>query len=421
MNSRTIAIIIFVFAALVLIVVGALFFFQSQDEPATSEPPPVLTNEEGTPLPTEEGQPPVVDEDAPPTETPALVEVVVSLQTVPRGFEITEENHTDILTKDWRNVADVGSNVIIEFEEAIGTFARSDIFQGETLTRDALVRDPTLVGVKEFGPSSLIPQGFVAAAIPLDKFKGVANALSEGDFIDIMATFNLYRIDEQFQTFLENDAVFFVDEFFSGIEESPPAEEDVAGLPSQFNMETTLVFPFGRFEELATGDLVLIEPSEFQRPIPITMVLQNAKVVQVGNYVPRQPASERIPTATPEPLEEGAPTPTPAAAPTATPTSPPPDIIVVALSPQQQLFLKHALEVGADMDYALRGASDNQLFPVDNVDFQFLLDFFNIEVPPNFDYTVDVESSSSSSSEGGGSGEGGGATEPSPTETVPEG
>ena len=418
MNSRTIAIIIFVFAALVLIVVAALFFFQNQDEPVTTEPPPVLTNEEGTPLPTEEGQAPVVDENAPPTETPALVEVVVSLQTVPRGFEMTE----DILTKDWRNVSDVGSNVITDFKEVVGTFARSDIFQGETLTRDALVRDPTLVGVKEFGPSSLIPQGFVAAAIPLDRLKGVANGLSEGDFIDIMATFYLYRIDEQFQTFLENDAVFFVDDFFTSIEETPPSPEEVAGLPSQFNMETTLVFPFGRFEELATGDLVLLEPSEFQRPIPITMVLQNAKVVQIGNYVPRQPASERIPTATPEPLEEGAETPTPAAPPTATPTVPPPNVVVVALSPQQQLILKHAIEVGAVMDYALRSASDNQLFPVDNVDFQFLLDFFNIEVPPNFDYTIDVnEASGGSSSGNGGSDAGGEAATPVPTETVPEG
>ncbi|KAA3657398.1 MAG: hypothetical protein DWQ04_28190, partial [Chloroflexi bacterium] len=231
------------------------------------------------------------------------------------------------------------------------------------------------------------------------------------------------RIDEQFQTFLENDAVFVVDEFFSDIEGDSSSAEDVEDLPNQFEMATTLVFPFGRFEELATGDLVLLEPSEFQRPIPITMVLQNAKVVQIGNYVPRQPASQRIPTATPEPLEEGAATPTPAAAPTATPTTPPPDIVVVALSPQQQLFLKHAIEVGAEMDYALRSASDNQLFPVDNVDFQFLLDFFNIEVPPNFDYTIDVEEASSSgdsSSENGGSGEGGEAT-PSPTETVPEG
>ena len=64
MNSRTIAIIIFIFGALVLAVVGALIFFQNQDQPQ-AEPPPVLTDEEGNPLPTEEGQ--VVSDDVPPT------------------------------------------------------------------------------------------------------------------------------------------------------------------------------------------------------------------------------------------------------------------------------------------------------------------------------------------------------------------
>ncbi|MCA9924657.1 MAG: hypothetical protein KC419_19295 [Anaerolineales bacterium] len=409
MNSRTIAIIIFIFGALVLAVVGALIFFQNQDQPQ-AEPPPVLTDEEGNPLPTEEGQ--VVSEDVPPTETPALVEVVVSLQTVPRGHQMTQ----DILTTDLRNVADVGSNVITNMEDAVGLFARTDIFQGETLTRDSLVRDQTLVAITEYGPSALIPSGFIAAAIPLSQLKGVAGGLSEGDFIDIMATFELYRIDEQFQTFLENDAVFFMDQEISSAQETAvdgdTTGEDMSSQPIAFSIT------LGRFEELATGDLVLVSPSEQQRPIPITMVLQNAKVIQVGDYVPRQPASERIPTATPEPLEEGEPTPTAAAAPTATATPPPPDVLVVALLPQQQLFLKHALEVGATVDYALRSANDNQLFAVDNVDLQFLLDYFNIEVPPNFDFTIDVGSSSGDS--GGGASEESDAT-PAPTESVPEG
>lgn len=409
MNSRTIAIIIFIFGALVLAVVGALIFFQNQDQPQ-AEPPPVLTDEEGNPLPTEEGQ--VVSEDVPPTETPALVEVVVSLQTVPRGHQMTQ----DILTTDLRNVADVGSNVITNMEDAVGLFARTDIFQGETLTRDSLVRDQTLVAITEYGPSALIPSGFIAAAIPLSQLKGVAGGLSEGDFIDIMATFELYRIDEQFQTFLENDAVFFMDQEISSAQETAvdgdTTGEDMSSQPIAFSIT------LGRFEELATGDLVLVSPSEQQRPIPITMVLQNAKVIQVGDYVPRQPASERIPTATPEPLEEGEPTPTAAAAPTATATPPPPDVLVVALLPQQQLFLKHALEVGATVDYALRSANDNQLFAVDNVDLQFLLDYFNIEVPPNFDFTIDVGGSSGDS--GGGASEESDAT-PAPTESVPEG
>lgn len=430
MNRRTIIILIFFFAA-ILGVAAILIFINSQDTPPdtdTGGSQPDTTEGEVT-----DGE--VVSEDGgdgedqpesgssigdavadlvsgeEETAVPTLVEVVVSLQTVPRGHQMSE----DILTIDFRNVQDVGSNVITSMEDAVGLYARTDIFQGETLTRDALVRDPTFVGLQEYGPSALIPPGFIAMAIPLDLL-GAASGVSEGDFVDIMSTFNLYRIDEQFQTFLENNATFFIDDFLAGVQENPP--EDESTFASDFEMETFFVVPFGRFEELANGDLVLVSPSEFQRPIPITMVLQNAKVIQIGNYVVPPPASIYLPTATPKPLEEGAETPTPEAVPTATPTSPPPDIIVVALSPQQQLFLKHAIEVGADIDFALRGSSDNQLFEVDQVDFQFLLDFFNIEIPPNFDFTIDTGSVEGTGAEGGSSP---GAGETAPTSTPSDG
>ncbi len=398
MNRRTIIILIFFFAA-ILGVAAILIFINSQDT-TTDDTTDTTTDGEQTDATGDEptGEDGASDGDQSVGDAvadlvggeeeedgvPTLVEVVVSLQTVPRGHPMSEE----ILTIDFRNVQDVGSNVITSMEDAIGLFARTDIFQGETLTRDSLVRDPSLVGLNEYGPSALIPPGFIAVAIPLDLL-GAASGVSEGDYVDIMSTFNLYRIDEQFQTFLENDATFFIDDFFEDVNEEPP--EDDPSFLVDFLTETFFVVPFGRFEELANGDLVLVSPSEFQRPIPITMVLQNAKVIQVGNYVVPPPASIYLPTATPLPLEEGAETPTPEAVPTVTPTPPPPDIIVVALSPQQQLFLKHAIEVGADIDFALRGSSDNQLFEVDQVDFQFLLDFFDIEIPPNFDFTIDTE------------------------------
>jgi hypothetical protein len=60
------------------------------------------------------------------------------------------------------------------------------------------------------------------------------------------------------------------------------------------------------------------------------------------------------------------------------------------LQPQQQLLLRYALEVGADIDFALRGINDTQLYAVENVDLDFILQRFNIELPPNFGYTVDL-------------------------------
>ncbi|MCZ7673636.1 MAG: SAF domain-containing protein [Chloroflexi bacterium] len=120
-----------------------------------------------------------------------MVEVVVSLQTVPRGWEMTAAE----LTTDLRFSADVGNNVITDMDEAIGLYARTDIYQGQTLTKDVLVKDIRLVPEEEVGPSSLIPPGFVAQAVPMDRLSSVAYGISEGDYVDILVSFVLKEID----------------------------------------------------------------------------------------------------------------------------------------------------------------------------------------------------------------------------------
>ncbi|RMG99795.1 MAG: hypothetical protein D6706_05005 [Chloroflexi bacterium] len=371
MGRRTIAIVIFVFGFLVLLAIGFLVLTQ-QGTPAetpTPEGTPEATTEPGAAA--EEGAPPP-GLPGPQETLPPMVEVVVSLQTVPRGWQFTEAE----LTTDLRLRDEVDSNVVTRVEDVVGKYARTDIFQGETITKDQLASDPTLVGVNDFGPSSLIPPGFVAQAVPMDRLSGVAYGLDEGDYIDILITFIFWKLDPEFQTFLQNSANFFL--------ESVDDEGNI-----QLIVYTIDVF--GRFEELPTGDLAHISPSELQRPVAISMVIQNAKVIQVGAWQPVPPVA--VATPTPEPVEvaEGEPTATPGfiaqAPPTPTPT--PPDVLLVALSPQQQLLLKYALEANADIDFALRGVNDGQLYSVENVDLNYLLDRFNIEVPADFGFTVD--------------------------------
>jgi pilus assembly protein CpaB len=376
MNRRAIAIGIFVFGIIMLGIVG-LLYLQSQNADNSNnnnnqEPPPVQVNEEGTPIATTEGELPPEQIDAL-SSLPAMVEVVVSLQTVPRGWLITEAE----LTTDMRVSSEIPSNVIIRPEDAIGRYARTDIFQGETLTYEDLVEDITLIGAYEYGPSSLVPPGFIAMSVPMDRLSSVAYGLEAGDYTDIMITFSFYQIDEQFQTYLPNAGVLFLD---PNLEVSDPPPVDQEGI--------IILDPLGRFEELPTGELVFVSPSQAQNSVPIAMVLQNARVIQVGAYEPR-PAAEP-PTPTPEPAEEGEPTPTPGGAvdqATATPEAP--QVIVVALQPQQQLFLKYALEVNANVDFALRGVNDGQLYEIQNIDLSFFLERYNIEVPPNFNYSVE--------------------------------
>ncbi len=374
MSRRTIAILILIVGLGLLTLVG-FFLILGQDQ---SSPPPVTETDtiDGT-----EGAPPPVDISQPQangTPVPSdTVGVVVSLQTVPRGHVMTE----DILAIDRRPRDTVDSNVITDTREVVGMFARTDIFQGQTLTRDKLAGDIREIVTSQYGPSSLIPPGFVAQAVPLSTFRldpggtiaSVGYGLAEGDYVDILLLFDMRQIDEEFQTLLPNDLALFITVVVEDTDEKRFLEID----------------PYGYFEELPTGDTFHIRPREFQRPYVVGLVIQNAKVVQVGQYRLPESAAAQIATVTPTALPEGeaTPTPGPAFVPTSTPVAP--EVIVVALQPQQQLLLRYALEVGADVDFALRGINDGQLYPVDNVDLDFLLQRFNIEIPPNFGYSLD--------------------------------
>jgi Flp pilus assembly protein CpaB len=396
MGRRTFAILIFVVGILILAVIAFFLLQQGGTSPAAEvesvatavdgEAPPVLLEAEAT--------------------LPATVDVYVSLQTVPRGFQYptTEEELEGLVVVEKRVAGSVGNNVITNVDDILGLYVRNDVFQGETLTQESVVDDPTLVGIEDFGPSSLIPPGSIAAAIPMDRLNSVAYALDEGDTIDIMITFLFYKIDEEFQTYLQNAGVFFIQESIQAIETGAATGEGEAVLVP----EVFIISPYGRFEELPTGDLAHISPTEFQRPIPISMILQNAKVIQVGEWTP--PELVQPPTPVPTPSEEEAEvTPTPFAQ--VTPIPEPPDVLVVALSPQQQLFVKYAIESHADIDFALRGPNDTQLYTIENIDLDFILQRFGINVPENLGFSVDIPSPDTTPTPGASGGEGGTAPE----------
>ncbi|HIP70206.1 MAG TPA: hypothetical protein EYH05_02280 [Anaerolineae bacterium] len=204
MSRRTIAIIIFIIGILMLAVV-AVVFITSQNQPPEQAAPVDGTAAPGEEVSPGEGGAGAGEAAATLPPTPSnVVEVVVSLQTVPRGYRMTE----DILTTEFRDAATVSLNVITDINDVVGKYARDDIFQGETLTISDLVEDVTAVSSEEFGPSSIIPPGFVAQAIPLNDLSSVAYGISEGDYVDIMLIFSLYQIDQEFQTLLPNDAAF---------------------------------------------------------------------------------------------------------------------------------------------------------------------------------------------------------------------
>ena len=364
-GRRTLA-LVFILVALALLSVLIVVYLSQGGDTDTVEPTPVTeaVDAGGTPIP-------VVVTVAP--EQLQLVEVVISIQTVPRGWQMTEAE----LATETRLASEVDTNIYTRVEDVVGLFARTDIFQGQTLTKDVLVADPRVLGREEYGPSSLIPPGFEAMAIPMDRLSSVAYGLEPGDTIDVMFSLVFAELDEEFQTLLPNAAAFIL--FDTTATDGAEGEDTGQGVRTVF-----IIDPYGRFEALSNGDLAHVAPSGDQQPVPVSFIIQNAKVIQVGEWKPPQPPAP--PTATPDPAVA---TPTPEGLEaTITPTPEVPAVLVIALPPQQLLLLKYAIEHDANVDYALRGINDGQLYQVTNVELGYLLERFNIEVPPNFNYTI---------------------------------
>jgi Flp pilus assembly protein CpaB len=351
-GRRTLALVLVLVALCLLSLLIVVYLTQGDGATATPTPVADVTGIEGTPTP-------LIVTIAP--DELQLVDVVVSIQTVPRGWQMTEAE----LAVESRLASEVGTNVITDIEEAIGLYARTDIFQGQTLTRDVLVGDPRIIGQESTGPSSLIPPGFEAMAIPMDRLSSVAYGLAPGDSIDVMFSLLFAELDEEFQTLLPNAGAFI--------------------LVNEEGIRTVVVIdPYGRFEALANGDIAHIAPSDSPQPVPVSFIMQNAVVIQVGQWEP--PGAPAVPTPTVDP---SAVTSTPEGIEaTLTPTPKPADVLVIALPPQQLLLLKYALEHNANVDFALRGINDGQLYQVNNVDLNYLRERFNLDIPPDFNYTI---------------------------------
>jgi hypothetical protein len=62
-----------------------------------------------------------------------------------------------------------------------------------------------------------------------------------------------------------------------------------------------------------------------------------------------------------------------------------PDAILLAVSPQDALVLKHLIDTGAPMDFFLRAPGNEALSPVLPIDAQYLIDRFQLQIPTGGD------------------------------------
>ena len=117
------------------------------------------------------------------------------------------------------------------------------------------------------------------------------------------------------------------------------------------------------------------------------MTIQDALVVHVGTF----PLDGRFigvpPTPTPVPEEQeaaqGDATPVP------TPTPARPDIVTLAVTPQEAVVITYYVEARIPVTLALRSASDTSRVPTDDVSLEYIMGTYGIELPPRLPYSIE--------------------------------
>ncbi len=309
-------------------------------------------------LASNQAQQPAGGTEATPTAEPTpqipTVKIVVAAQNIPRGKPITTDS---VYLVDWPETS-VPPGAFHNLEDVQNLIARTDILFNQPLMDVMLTNDRSLLTTRGSDAALLIPNDRRAIAFPIDQLASVGYALQPGDHVDLLASFWLVDVDRDGQY---------------------PA------VP--FNRNLVDTFVNAGLEPQAAANLAIQQTTQ-NKPFPrltSQLVLQDIEVLSVGEWKEPPPLPRFTPGAPNEP-----PTPTPPPAPpgTVTPTPLPPNMVILIVTPQQALVLQWLREQDAILDFALRGATDRAPADTVAVTMQYLVDNFNITLPPKLDFAI---------------------------------
>lgn len=204
---------------------------------------------------------------------------------------------------------------LIEISEGVGRMIKQDIVNGEMVMSQHLA-DPTNIN-RDL--AFILQDNEVLMAFPVVDLMGQLEMLGRGDIVDIFVT-----ITQEVQP----------------VEEGPTlALETQEPVSKQFTLDA------------------------MQR-IEIT-----ATIVEISSS--NQGGSQGAPTVN----DQGTPVPTPTPSPAQRNTV----ALLLALDPQDALVLKHLKDTGAIFDFVLRSPTSNQLFELEPVTEDYLIDLFGLE------------------------------------------
>lgn len=372
---------IIVVLAIVVVVVALVVFSQ------TPTPAPVV-GDPNVPVVDNNGGDPVDPVSLLPTATPyEFVEVVIAVQQIPRGTRI-EANAVDIRLwpAEFQPIAAYSNP-----EDVIGKIARTDIYREQPVLQPMIVdplEDGAFTNLASVGSdaSAVTPKGKVLIALPMDRLTSVAYAIQPGDYVDLITSFLFVDVDRNFQTIEPN--LFQIIALTCTGGGSPPCPTSES-LTFNFSAPTRGVFDTRSIPGAGVNP-VFITPSEEPRPrLSTQRTIQDALVIWTGDF-PSDGALFR-PAATPTPIElsptpEGTP---PDAPPPPTPVPPRPDIVTLAVSPQDAVVITYLVEARVPLTFALRAAGDHSGIETQTISLDAIMNRFQIQVPQKFEFNIE--------------------------------
>lgn len=366
---------------LVVVVVGGAVAFVLLGQP----PQPAATPPPGTPGTLVATQPPV-NVTVLPTITPIpVLYVIQAVQEIPRGTKI-EPNAVSIVPipeafAPFQSFTANGVEDTAALALVVGLIARTDIFREQIITTALVTEDFSNLSKYGSDAAAVLPANRVAVSLPMSRLTSVSYAIQPGDRVDVIASFLFVDVDINFQS-KEPNAFVFINPTANGDGTfSLGVSED--NVPIQGEFDTRNVPNVGSVP-------VIVVPSESPRPRLATQrTIQDALVLWTGDFPEDGRMFEPPPPPTPTPLpDEEQPTPADGP-PTATPKPPRPDIITLAVAPQDAVVLTWMVEAGIPVTFALRSAAATSLVQTETVSLDYIMTRFGIEVPDKFDYNIE--------------------------------
>ncbi|MGC9346880.1 MAG: Flp pilus assembly protein CpaB [Anaerolineae bacterium] len=299
--------------------------------------------------------------EAAPVET---TDIVVAIQDIPVGMEISVENNA-VALQEWPN-ENLPLQYFTSLEEVDGKYARMEIARGLPVMPNMIGRPGGMLSVSGSAAALFEPDDRVAYAIPLDTQGSVAWAIKPGDRVDVLAALNMVPVSSEFAT--------------EGIKQFTYLEEPE--LPSQTSL-------YGRFELLPNGRWAAIytvdATTNLEPALMVQMTVQDAIVWHVGLWEDEtedvQPAVETGGDAGgaggAAPLGGGGQQ--PPATPVPVPQTRDIELVTLLVSREDALILKYLYEIGADMDLVLRPAGvTGTVLQTQPVLFRYVLDKYQL-------------------------------------------